>query len=516
MSEVSARRDIVVQAWRAVLEADPADDEENFFDAGGNSILLVLLQQELSKRLGQKVALRDISGTPTVAGLMALNGGTTDGNSETATPFPAPDDSPAPLAHSQERLWLAEQFNPGHADGTMELAYLLTGELEPARLESALLRVIEHHAVLRTIYPIDEVAFEPSQVTLPTARLVLEQCPVTRASDIEHLEGTEDLEALAALLIADWWETPFDLEADPPLRARLCALDDDRHLLCLQVHHLAFDGWSEKRLVEDLASAYAGEDLPPVPVAYTSYSRWERAEAARWQESDLPFWRERLSDAPRPFLPAPDSAEARRREETFDLDRETVGRLTRAAARHSGPPGAALLAAAGRALAGAFDVSDMCLGTVTAGRIVSSVEPVVGCFVNPLALVLRAVPQQESEQLLSNAAEALTSAMEHGRTPFDELVRLLGPDRDRHPWFQTWVVLQNEPPRAALGDRVTLEPVRVPQPRTSLDLLVEAIPQPHGGWRVLLAWRADCVDEVAAKALLEGLRAAITEVAALS
>jgi non-ribosomal peptide synthetase component F len=157
----------------------------------------------------------------------------------------------------------------------------------------------------------------------------------------------------------------------------------------------------------------------------------------------------------------------------------------------------------------------MCLGTVTAGRIATPLEPIVGCFVNPLALVFRGVPEQDPGELLSSSAEALTSAMEHGRTPFDELVRLLNPDRDRHPWFQTWVVLQNEPPRAVLGDRVVLEPVRVPKPRTGLDLVVEAFPRPDGGWRVFVAWRADCVDEVAAKALIEGLRAASTELAGL-
>lgn len=520
MSEAGARRELVVAAWRAVLESDPPDDEENFFDAGGNSILLVLLQRELSERLGHRIPLREISAAPTVAGLMALKSAAA-ANGEAATPFPQDDGLPAPLAHSQERLWLQEQFTPGHADGTIELAYVLTGELEPARLERALLRLIEHHAVLRTVYPVDDRDLEPRQVVQPTGHFVLERQPVERPARSQGREDheldapEEDLEAVAAGLVADWWETPFDLESTPPLRARLCALDDDRHMLCLQLHHLAFDGWSENRLVDDLAAAYNGRELRPVPVTYTSFSCWERAETARWQESDLPFWRSRLRHAPRPFLPAPDTAQAPRREEKVDLDRDTVSRLTKAAASHGGPPGAALLAAAGRAVSRAFGVSDMCLGTVTAGRFATALEPVIGCFVNPLALVLGGVPRQSPGQLMSSSAEALTAAMEHGRTPFDELVRLLGPDRGRHPWFQTWVVLQNEPPRARLGERLTLEPIRVPKPRTSLDLVVEAIPLPGGGWRVLLAWRADCVEEAEAQALLEGLRVAFAELAAL-
>ncbi|SEG94202.1 HxxPF-repeated domain-containing protein [Actinacidiphila yanglinensis] len=525
MSGARTRRELVVEAWRAVLEVEPAGDDEDFFDAGGNSILLVMLQRELSERLGHRVPLSRISADPTLAGLSALEDGPAADAAVRATPFPRDDGRPAPLAHSQERLWLQEQFTPGHVDGTIELAYLLAGDWEPERLERALLRVVEHHPVLRTIYPIDADDLEVSQVVRPTAELVLEQRPTEALSgavpplgpgDQAGPGGPEALEAVAAGVFADWWETPFDLEAAPPLRARLCALGDGRHLLCLQVHHLAFDGWSERRLIDDLAAAYRGEELRPVPVGYASYSRWERSEAAQWLESDLPFWRDRLSRPPRPFLPAPGTAEGERREAEIGLDRDTVGRLTRVAASYGGPPGAALAAAVGRAVSGAFGVPDVCLGTVTAGRSVTALEPVVGCFVNPVALVLGGVCGQSPGESMRSTAEALTSAMEHGRTPFDELVRLLGPDRERHPWFQTWVVLQNEPPRAHLGEAMWLDPVRVPKPRTGLDLVVEAIPRPDGGWRVLVAWRADVVAGSSAEALRTELRAAFGGLADLA
>ncbi|MER6821285.1 alpha/beta fold hydrolase [Streptomyces cellulosae] len=62
-------REIVVDAWERTLEVPPADDAENFFDAGGNSILLVSFQQHLSRGLRRKVALSEIFRDPTVAGI---------------------------------------------------------------------------------------------------------------------------------------------------------------------------------------------------------------------------------------------------------------------------------------------------------------------------------------------------------------------------------------------------------------------------------------------------------------
>ncbi|BFV59641.1 hypothetical protein KCMC57_up47450 [Kitasatospora sp. CMC57] len=62
-------RALVAEAWRRTLAADPADGDVNFFDAGGNSALLAVLQKQLSDGLGVRVAIRDIFRNPTVAGL---------------------------------------------------------------------------------------------------------------------------------------------------------------------------------------------------------------------------------------------------------------------------------------------------------------------------------------------------------------------------------------------------------------------------------------------------------------
>ncbi|MDQ1024735.1 medium-chain acyl-[acyl-carrier-protein] hydrolase [Streptomyces umbrinus] len=67
---VGAVRSLIARAWYRTLEEYPTDDQENFFDAGGNSVLLVQIQRELTEALGVKIPLRGIHLAPSVEGLL--------------------------------------------------------------------------------------------------------------------------------------------------------------------------------------------------------------------------------------------------------------------------------------------------------------------------------------------------------------------------------------------------------------------------------------------------------------
>ncbi|MDW4909131.1 non-ribosomal peptide synthetase [Streptomyces sp. ADMS] len=63
-------RAVVAEAWRQTLAVDAVADDANFFDVGGNSVLLAALQKRLSVDLGVRVPMREIFKNPTTAGLV--------------------------------------------------------------------------------------------------------------------------------------------------------------------------------------------------------------------------------------------------------------------------------------------------------------------------------------------------------------------------------------------------------------------------------------------------------------
>ncbi|WP_335936140.1 non-ribosomal peptide synthetase [Streptomyces sp. PTD5-9] len=62
----------VAALWEELLGAPPASADQNFFDAGGHSLLAVRLANRLAATAGRRVPLRRILGAPTVTGIAAL------------------------------------------------------------------------------------------------------------------------------------------------------------------------------------------------------------------------------------------------------------------------------------------------------------------------------------------------------------------------------------------------------------------------------------------------------------
>src|SRR5262249_45579039 len=129
--------------------------------------------------------------------------------------------------------------------------------------------------------------------------------PAEREAELARLAGAEAAR-------------PFDIGADPPLRARCVRLGARDHALLLTLHHAAADGWSLGVLAGELSELYAAHRegrptvLPALPVQYADYAAWQRERLqGEALERELAHWRERLggvealalpTDRPRPAV----------------------------------------------------------------------------------------------------------------------------------------------------------------------------------------------------------------------
>ncbi|WP_377267915.1 phosphopantetheine-binding protein [Peterkaempfera sp. SMS 1(5)a] len=69
------RLTLVRTLWREVLEVDEVPEDVNFFDAGGDSLLLVALVERIRQATGQAVRTMDVLRAGTVRGQAELIGG---------------------------------------------------------------------------------------------------------------------------------------------------------------------------------------------------------------------------------------------------------------------------------------------------------------------------------------------------------------------------------------------------------------------------------------------------------
>jgi amino acid adenylation domain-containing protein len=479
----------IADVWAEVLgrPAGTISAREDFFDAGGHSLLAARVVARLERRLGRPVPLRLLFEAPTVAGLArSLNGGGTgeetaaqDAAQEAAAQdvpplAPGPRDARALVSYSQQRLWFLHQMDPGSPLYNLPLAVRLTGEPDAVALHRALRLVFDRHEALRTVFAADDDGTVYQQVLKP-GDITLTVVDAARPGATERLA---DLVARQAAL------APFSLAADPPIRAHLIDCGSGEHVLVLTVHHIACDGYSAEILAREISIAYeaalAGADpeLSALPVQYRDFARWQRASLtdAR-RQGMIAHWTRALDGAP-PAIelpsdhPRPAVFRYRGATERVDLDSDLTARVREAAAENRVTTFMTMLAGLAVMLHRYTGREDILIGIPVAGRPDPGLENLIGFFANTLVVRVCLAGDPSAWEIIERVHAACLDAFDHQDLPFEQLVEQLRPERDlsRTPIFQVMLAAQGEPMREVRLPGLDATPYTVDNPSARCDL----------------------------------------------
>jgi hypothetical protein len=371
-------------------------------------------------------------------------------------------DAPAVLSFGQQRLWFVDQLTPGNATYNVPNAVRLSGALNIKALSRALETIVRRHEVLRTtLAPIDGQPVPTVSQAWPSVltHVDLTEWPAsTRTAELERLLEHEA-------------RRPFDLSRDVMLRAVLVAVAPDDHLLLFVSHHIAWDPGSRAVFHNELERLYEGfshgvdEPLPELPIQYADYAAWQRA----WLQGELSrlvtYWAGQLKGAP-PTLdqpidrvrPAVSSQDGRKH--VFAMPQETIAAAARFSARASATLFMTLLAAFNVFLAGRAGQTDLVLGSPIAGRSRPECEPLIGFFINTLALRTRLTTEQTFSDVVATVRKTAVDAYAHQELPFEKIVEAIRPprDRSRHPIFQVNFRFAQSAARPLALHGLTVEP----------------------------------------------------------
>jgi amino acid adenylation domain-containing protein len=417
----------VASAWaEAFGSAEPTPDED-FFEAGGHSLLAMRLVTAIRDRLSVEITVDEVLTGRTVAGIARL--------AKQAPPaWSGPDASTTrpELSSLQRRMWFVERLAPGIPAHNIAMAQHISGKLDVETLRRALADVAARHESLRwRITARDGVPHVI--VGDPLADVPL---PVEPASGgVQGAELRELLEQESRIV--------FDLEKGPLWRARLLRLGPEEHLLAVTVHHIVFDGWSQHVFWRDLAAALRGQALDAPEGSFSRYVARQEQRRLRRGDGDMEWWAERLSGAPAVVdLPGD---HARPPVQTFDgaSVRALIGHAdseaVRSVARSLGvTPYAVLLTAFAVLVRRLIGRDELIVGAPVADRADHDCADVVGCLVHLLPLRLRTTDEAAFAQNVRDCQAELATALAHRDVPLDRLVDRLGIPRDlsRNPLIQ--------------------------------------------------------------------------------
>lgn len=394
-----------------------------------------------------------------------------------------------PLSPAQRRMWFLHELAPTTPAYNICTSIALTGALRPIALRALVRRLGARHDALRTVF---EAAGDS-----PRQRVTGRAAPL-RTVELGHL-SERDQQAQTARVLRQIAARPFPLETGPLVEWTLLSRGPGRHTLVLSAHHLVFDGGSLAVLCQELERGY-GAALAGAPDGMgscaPSHARQCASPAGEADPVGVDFWRRELADAP------PRTAFFRGRPERAGRPpaRVTVrygwGELREPAAfcRGEGATTPMLLLAALACLAGRYTGQrDVVLGTPVGTREDAEQLGTVGPMINLLPLRIRLHGDPGFREVLARTRSALLNALDHRKTPFEEIVDAVGAGREPalSPLFQVLFTHQRHPAPPALPG-VRTEVVPVAAAAAKYDLSVTAVESAEGLEMILEAEDGHC------------------------
>lgn len=408
-----------------------------------------------------------------------------------------------PASFGQRRLWFLDQIEPAGTTYNISLALRLHGPCDHAALARALQQIVARHEVLRCGFELDNN--EPVQIIRDHVELPLEQ--------VDAHDGSE---ATLQALVQELANKGFNLSQPPLLRTWLVRVNESDHVLVLSVHHIVADAWSLGILLDELATGYTAitrgsePQLPPLEIQYGDFAEWQQA----WLQGPEPaqqvdYWRERLAGAP-PVLelptdrPRPRIQSHRGSTRTRTLRPELAQQLNELAQEESCTLFILLLTAFKVLLARYSGAQDIVVGTPIAARGRRELEPLIGFFVNTLALRSDLSGNPAFRELLAQVRGSTLDAYSHQELPFEKLVEELEPERalSYSPVFQVMFVLEHSNRRMSSFGALKAEafPVRSDTAKFDLSLFISDGP---GELCATLEYNTDLFDATSIDRLLK-------------
>jgi amino acid adenylation domain-containing protein len=412
---------------------------------------------------------------------------------------PAEGGQPVPLSCGQERFWLVNQLALGTAEagaGNFAFWIRLRGRLDEPALRAAITELEARHEVLRTVVGQADGGLHQHVLAPAAAELAVEE------------PSGPDPAAAAWQRAEELAREEFDLAADKPIRWTLLRLGAEDQVLLIRIHHVAADGWSEAVLNTELSALYAAAALgstaalPPLPIQYGDYARWQRDRLASGSfATELEELREALAGAP-PVTDLP----YHRRQLAEDAALGEVAQLPvprellTAAQEICQQRGMSLFMVLLACYAGMLHrytgQDDLVVGAPVAGRGRPELAGLVGFFVNTVPIRLDLAGDPTLDELLDRTRNRSLAALAHQDVPIEVLVEELGLPREpgRHPLVQTMLQVHNTPTsEVEFPGLVVAERKQVFSGTSAVELTVSFLPG-EDGLEALWEYRGDLFD----------------------
>jgi amino acid adenylation domain-containing protein len=448
----------LVDIWSEILgmAREKISINDNFFHLGGHSLKATVLVSRISKELGVKIPLTEVFINPYIRRLSAFV--KTAGTQRFFSIEAVEKKEYYFLSSAQKRLLVLQQMDENGIAYNMPSVWQLQGDLDVEKFTAVFRHLILRHESLRTSFHM--VNEEPVQ-------RIDNETVISHWSLVIGEAGENEIADIIKNFIK-----PFDLSKSPLLRVGLIKLSPipsapgghsrwgsnnpeegkgDMYLVIVDMHHIISDGVSTGIFANEFMEFYAGKEPPALRLQYKDYSEWQKGQALekifRQQEA---YWLEEFSgdipvldlptDYPRPLVQDFAGSSIH-----FEIDEEETTALKSLANEQGVTLFMLIFSLYTACLSRICGQEEIIVGTPIANRRHADLQPLIGMFVNTLALLGFPVGTKTFNQFLQEVKESTVKAFENQDYLYEDLVEKveLARDTGRNPLFDTMSTLEN-------------------------------------------------------------------------
>lgn len=330
---------------------------------------------------------------------------------------PRPAACNVPLTAMQLRVW-TDVLNRGARLSDLRIcatSVRVLGPLSISLIRRCINALMQRHEALRT-------KFVAAGSTLTQHIDQVGECPL----DIVDISATaaDDIENEARRLAQEFMDEQKHLTIGPLFEAKLLRLSEREHVLVLAVDHIISDNVSceiigrEIWILYNQAAQGLSFSLPPLPVQFADYAFWQEQTYDAWLKKHEPYWRKRLTGAPRVELPLisslQDAQTPTRTMLAFPFDEALSAKLREMAWRERALLPAVMFALCIAALSRWCNQRDLVLTFVTHGRLGRpKLAGMVGCLAGYMYLRIEIAEEDGFVDLLKRVNLEFSSANRH-------------------------------------------------------------------------------------------------------
>ncbi|MEU1128284.1 amino acid adenylation domain-containing protein [Streptomyces sp. NPDC005900] len=507
--------EVVSAVWAAVLRTDAPAPDDNFFALGGNSLKGARVISRLREELGVRIPPNVLFESPTPAQLAAVIEVLREDVAEAALtiePIAERTDGTfhAPASFAQQRLWVDEHLKGPSPRYNVPVATEIEGPFDVTALRSAVETLVDRHEVFRTT--IAAVYGVPQQVVQAKIELPLTVIDLTD-------EPTEKQEQVLADQLLASAQQPFDLERGPLFRVELYQLDEDWHILLVNLHHIITDVHSFEVAMSELMGLYAAAAEGKQPpgerpaVHYADFAAWQRRTLDGAEiDRQLEYWRDRLR-GPLPVLDLPtdlptrETTASRGASVAVELPRAVSRRIRELSKENNSTPFVTMLTLLNVLLHRYSGQTDIVVGIPSANRDLPELESMLGIFLNTLALRSDLSGDPTLTGLLGDVEAGTRGAFAHQDVPYERVLNAISADRSARQGgpFRVMLAFQHEIPAMGLPGLTTTDvDLGLDVKSIKFDLVFSVI-ETEFTYRVVLEYNTDLFVEDKAWRILDHL-----------